>query len=64
MDKPTLPLKRWNYKGHEEVSDIVTIMLDSWIVHLFEGKFQKNNLSYNNKEEIFLHIQERCRTFT
>jgi hypothetical protein len=53
IDKPTLPLKKWNYKGREEVSDIVTTMLDSWIVHLFEGKFQKNDLSYNNKEGIF-----------
>jgi hypothetical protein len=41
MDKPALQLKRWNYKGHEEVSDMGTTMLDSWIVHLFEGTFQK-----------------------
>jgi hypothetical protein len=39
MDKPALSLKRWNYKGHMEVSDMITIILDSWILHLFEGKF-------------------------
>jgi hypothetical protein len=39
MDKPALPLKRQNYKGREEVSDMVMIMLDSWIIHLFKGKF-------------------------
>jgi hypothetical protein len=39
MDKPAWPLKRQNYKGREEVSDMVMIMLDSWIIHLFEGKF-------------------------
>jgi hypothetical protein len=50
MDKLALLLKRWNYKGREEVSDMITIMLDSWIVHLFEEKIQKNDLSYNNKE--------------
>jgi hypothetical protein len=41
MDKSTLLLKIWNYKGHEEVSDMIMIMLDSWIVHLFKNFFSR-----------------------
>jgi hypothetical protein len=40
-----------------EVSDMVMTILNSWIVHMFERKFQKNDLSYINKDEIFCNFK-------
>lgn len=47
-NKPELPHQNWEYPGRNRVSDLITTVLDDFLIKLFENNFVDSNHPYDD----------------
>lgn len=57
-DKLALPVKRWTYHCREIIDDAIMTFFYNWIVNLYQRSFNKGDLSFKTKENMFCTFKQ------